>query len=71
MGTQDSLGLAEEFIARNEVSTPLMTWDESFQTWQYYQVGGQPSAILVDPSGQPMGQWFGLTQEMVTMVENF
>ncbi len=71
MGTQDSLGLAEDFIARNQVSTPLMTWDESFSTWQYYQVRGQPSTILVDPSGEPLGQWFGLTQEMVTMVENF
>ena len=48
-----------------------MTWTESFDSWQYYQVRGTPSVILVDPQGQPMGQWFGLTQEMVTMVEEF
>lgn len=71
MGTQDSFGLAEQFLERNQVQTPLMTWDETFSTWEYYQVRGQPTAILVDPQGQPMGQWFGLTQEMVTMVEEF
>lgn len=71
MGAQDSLGLAEDFLLRNELETPLMTWTESFDSWQYYQVRGTPSVILVDPQGQPMGQWFGLTQEMVTMVEEF
>ena len=71
MGTQDSFGLAEEFVARHGSATPLMTWDETFQTWDYYQVRGQPVVILLDPAGKPLGQWYGLTQEMVDMVEAY
>lgn len=71
MGTQDSLGQAEDFLERNSVTTPLMTWDESFQTWDYYDVRGQPVVILVDPDGNPLGQWFGLTSEAVELVENY
>ncbi len=71
MGTQDSFGLAEQFVARTGTETPLMTWDETFATWDFYQVRGQPTAILLDPAGMPLGQWFGLTQEMVTLVENY
>ncbi len=71
MGTQDSIGLAEQFVERHETVTPLMTWDQSFETWAYYEVRGQPTTILVDPAGQPLGQWFGLTQEMVDLVEAY
>lgn len=71
MGTQDSLGLAEDFVARNGTETPLMTWDETFETWAYYGVRGQPQTILLDPAGQPLGQWFGLSQEMVELVDAF
>ena len=69
MGTQDGIGLAEDFVSRNGTSTPLMTWDESFATWDYYQVRGQPATILLDPNGQPIGQWFGLSNEIVDIVE--
>lgn len=71
MGTQDSLEQAEDFLERNSVTTPLMTWDESFQTWDYYDVRGQPVVILVDPVGNQLGQWYGLTREAVELVENY
>lgn len=71
MGTQDSFGLAEDFLARNELSTPLMTWDETFETWAHYDVRGQPVVILLDPAGQMLGQWYGLTREAADLVENF
>lgn len=71
MGTQDSADLAGQFLDRHTLENVFMTWDESFQTWEYYQVRGQPTVILVDPQGTPLGQWWGLTQEAATMVEEF
>lgn len=71
MGTQDSLDLASQFLERHALDNVLLTWDESFQTWQYYQVRGQPTVILVDPQGTPLGQWYGLTQEAAMLVEQY
>jgi len=71
MGTQDSLDLATQFLERHTLSNVLMTWDESFQTWDYYQVRGQPTVILVEPDGNPLGQWWGLTEEAATLVEEY
>ncbi|MEM7341121.1 MAG: hypothetical protein AAF467_20860 [Actinomycetota bacterium] len=59
MGAQDTLGLAESFVQETGATTPLMIWDESFATWSYYGVTGQPIAILVDPSGEPITGWRG------------
>ncbi len=59
MGAQDSLGLAETFVADTGTATPLMIWDASFETWNYYGVTGQPTAILVDPTGNPIQGWRG------------
>ena len=71
MGSQDSLSLAQSFVERHETVTPLMTWDASFETWFHYDVRGQPFVILVDPSGETLGEWRGLTQEMVDLVEAY
>lgn len=69
MGAQDDLDFAERFLERTGVSTPLMTWDASFETWAYYQVRGQPVTILLDPNGNPLGQWFGLSSEIVDLID--
>lgn len=69
MGTQDSFELAEDFVDRNGTATPLMTWDETFQTWDYYEVRGQPTLILVDRAGLPLGTWNFLSDELVQLVE--
>lgn len=71
MGSQDSLDLATQFLDRHGLETVLVTWDQSFETWNYYQVRGQPVVILVDPQGVPLGQWRGLTQEAADLVESF
>ncbi len=70
MGTQDDLGLAEDFLDRHNPDSVLMTWDESFATWDYYEVRGQPTTILVDPSGRPLGQWVGLDNEIVSILDS-
>lgn len=59
MGAQDSLDLAGSFIAETGTTTPLMIWDASFETWAYYGVTGQPTAILVAPDGNPIAGWRG------------
>ncbi|MEM8925820.1 MAG: hypothetical protein AAGD35_20135 [Actinomycetota bacterium] len=59
MGAQDSLGYAQEFMSTTGAMTPLMIWDASFETWSYYGVTGQPTAILVDAEGEPIAGWRG------------
>lgn len=71
MGAQDNFGMAEEFVERTGTATPLMIWDASFETWSHYDVRGQPTAVLVDPNGAELGRWFGLTREMVDLVEQY
>ena len=60
MGAQDSLEQAGEFLETTGLQTPLMIWDVSFETWSYYGVRGQPTAILVDKTGDPIGGWLGV-----------
>jgi len=57
MGTQDDLGQAEDFVARHGTTTPLMTWDSGFDTWDHYGIRGQPNLIFVDGSGIELGSW--------------
>lgn len=71
MGTQDSFSQAEDFLERGNVSTPLMTWDESFATWEHYEVRGQPVTILLGPDGDQLGRWNGITREMLDLVDQF
>ncbi len=59
MGAQDSLALAEDFLDSTGATTPLMIWDETFASWIYYEITGQPTAILVDPRGAPIQGWRG------------
>lgn len=59
MGAQDNFSFAEEFRSSTGAESFLMIWDESFTSWQYYGVRGQPTAILVDSSGEPIQGWVG------------
>ena len=63
MGAQDSLGLAQSFQESTGTSSFTMIWDESFSTWAYYGVSSQPTVILVDASGNPLGGWRGSIPE--------
>lgn len=59
MGAQDNFDLAQQFAESTGTKSFPMIWDASFDTWRYYQVRGQPTAILVDPNGQPIKGWSG------------
>lgn len=71
MGTQDSLSQAQDFLERNQVALPYMTWDESFETWQFYDVRAQPTIILVEPDGNILGRWNRLNREMLDIVDEY
>lgn len=59
MGAQDSFALAEDFVTSTGTESFDMIWDESFESWSYYGIRGQPAAILVDTSGNPIDGWLG------------
>ncbi len=63
MGAQDSFALAEDFVSATGTASFPMTWDESFETWSFYGVRGQPYAILLDSSGAILGEWGGAIPE--------
>lgn len=58
LGTQDDLDLARSFVARNEIGFRML-WDPSFESWRALGVPGQPSSLLLDPQGRPLGSWVG------------
>ena len=63
MGAQDSFPEAQAFQQDTGTSGFTMIWDESFTSWRYYQVSAQPTAILVDSTGQPVKGWLGRYSE--------
>lgn len=58
LGTQDSLGEAEQFVA-DRGTTFTMLWDESFESWAALNVTAQPTAILFAADGTPIRGWLG------------
>ena len=59
LGTQDSLGEAEDFTKDYGTQSFTMLWDESFQTWQEIGITSQPSAVLLAADGTPISGWVG------------
>lgn len=59
LGTQDSLGEAEEFVEDRGTQSFTMLWDESFETWLEIGVTSQPSAVLLAADGTPISGWVG------------
>ena len=63
MGAQDGFSQAQEFRESTGTLSFTMIWDESFQSWSYYGVGGQPAALLVNTKGEPIQGWLGAFPE--------
>jgi hypothetical protein len=70
LGTQDSFEEAEEFRDRHGTITPLMIWDESFETWNHYEISSQPAAVLLDAQGEELGRWRGLPDEVYRLADS-
>jgi peroxiredoxin len=58
LGTQDSLGQANEFRDQHDITFPIL-WDESFVSWQVIGVTSQPTAVMIQPDGSPITGWIG------------
>ncbi len=63
LGTQDSLGDAEDFTKDYGTQSFTMLWDESFETWQAIGITSQPSAVLLAADGTPISGWVGAFPE--------
>ena len=59
LGTQDTLGEAEEFLDKYGMKSVTMLWDESFESWTAFNVSSQPTAILFAADGHPIQGWQG------------
>ena len=63
LGTQDSLGEAEEFVDRFGTKSFTMLWDESFISWDVIGVRSQPTAVMLTPEGEVITGWLGAFPE--------
>jgi len=63
IGTQDDLNYARGFLADTGVTTPLMLWDESFQSWRAIGITAQPTWILIRGDGSFIDGWIGALPE--------
>lgn len=52
LGAQDSLGQANDFVARTGTESLTMVWDPSFDSWREFGVRSQPYWILFDAQGE-------------------
>ncbi len=58
LGTQSDYDEARNFMARYGI-TFRMFWDSGFDSWDGFEVWGQPTSILVSRSGTKMKRWIG------------
>ncbi|WP_394934668.1 TlpA family protein disulfide reductase [uncultured Ilumatobacter sp.] len=63
LGTQDSLGQAEDFVEDYGTESFTMLWDESFLSWQALGVTSQPAAVMFAADGTPITGWIGVFPE--------
>lgn len=63
IGTQDDLEYAKSFLVDTGVTTPLMLWDESFESWRKIGITAQPTWILVRGDGSLIQGWIGALPE--------
>ena len=59
VGTQDSPGMAEDFVEDYGTYSFPMYWDETFDTWSAFGITSQPAAALLSPTGDVLGGWRG------------
>ena len=60
LGTQDSLGEAEDFIDRYGTESFTMLWDASYDSWAVLGVTSQPTAVMFAADGSVLSGWRGM-----------
>lgn len=46
-------------MERHELTFP-MVWDESFESWRFYGISGQPAYVLLDAAGELVDASYGM-----------
>lgn len=64
LGTQDTFDQAKEFVDRHSISFD-MVWDDTFDSWTFYGVTGQPAYALVSAEGKFVDGGFGMFPESI------
>ena len=59
LGTQSGYDEAQDFAARHGI-TFRMFWDSGYDSWDGFEVRGQPISILVSRTGTKMKRWPGV-----------
>ncbi len=59
LGGQDSVEEAEAFVSDTGTDNVEMYWDPTLESWSFFEVRGQPAAILLNPDGSVAGSWTG------------
>ncbi len=59
LGTQDTLGQAEQFVRDRGTVSFTMLWDESAESWAALGIAAQPAALLYAADGHLLQGWFG------------
>jgi hypothetical protein len=62
LGTQSDYDEAKNFAARYGI-TFRMFWDSGFDSWDGFEVWGQPTSILVSRNGTKMKRWTGAMRD--------
>jgi thiol-disulfide isomerase/thioredoxin len=62
LGTQDNLGLANDFADNYELTFDVL-WDESNYSWQTIGVTSQPTVVMIEGDGTPITGWVGSIPE--------
>ena len=50
LGTQDGLDAAKDFVSDTGVTHQLV-WDDSGESWRFFEIAIQPASVLVAPDG--------------------
>jgi hypothetical protein len=58
LGARSGYDDARDFAARHRI-TFRMFWDRGFDSWDGFEVWGQPTSILVSRSGTKLKRWSG------------
>lgn len=69
IGTQDSLGEAEDFLSDTGVRSFPLLWDESYESWRPFGFRYQPSAVLLSADGRELARWNGSVDPDAVLAE--
>ena len=59
IGGRDDAANGPAFVARHDLRTPTIVFDEPMAVWEAYAIPGQPAGVLLDRAGRERARWLG------------